>query len=47
MRTELILLSRFIVLLRIYYSSIQQWGPGEKLRQGSLGDSVPQKLDHF
>jgi len=44
-RTELILLSWFICLVRMFYSSIGvQWGPGVKPRQGA---SVPQKLEHF
>jgi len=30
----------------MFYSSIQQCGPGAK-PGGSLGDGVPQKLEHF
>ena len=45
-RTELNLLSRFIVQLRMFYSSIQQWDPGAK-PEGGLGVGVPQKLVHF
>jgi len=30
----------------MFYSSVQQWGPGAKPGRGP-GDGVPQKLEHF